>query len=588
MMVGSHREIRHGMLIEWDVPIPMVDGVVLRGDVYRPPGQERVPAILSHGPYGKWAHYADNSPHQWGRMRDEHPDTVSGTSNSYQCWEVVDPEKWVPDGYAVVRVDSRGSGRSPGQFALLSPQETRDFATCIEWAASQPWSNGKVGLNGISYYGINQWQVAELQPQGLAAMCVWEGASDLYREMFYHGGILCTFADVWYPGRVRARQHGLGERGDRSRFTGGWVSGPDTLTDEELGARRTDLPAEARLHPLFDAYWEQRVPDLSSIDVPLLSAGNWGGAGLHLRGNIEGFLGVASQEKWLEVHGDAHWTHFYTDYGVDLQKRFFGHFLRGEDTGWSEQPRVLLQVRAPGERFEERHEDEWPPASTTWTRFYLEPDDLSFTLDRCDSRASLSYDPLGDGLTFLSSPTDEPLEILGPSSASLAVSSATRDADIFLVLRVFTPDLREVTFQGANEPRTPVGHGWLRASHRKLDEALSLPYRPVHTHDEHQPLTPGEIYRLEVEIWPTSIVVPSGYRLGLSVRGRDHLSQGSAHPALPGTGLGATSAAVFSGVGPFRHTSPDDRPLEVVGGQVTLHWTEDCQPSVLLPVIPRR
>ena len=97
------------------------------------------------------------------------------------------------------------------------------------------------------------------------------------------------------------------------------------------------------------------MPDWSKVTVPLLSAANWGGQGLHPRGNFEGFVRAASQQKWLEVHGIEHWTHFYTDYGVALQKRFFDHFLKGEDTGWTKQPQVLLQVRHPGERFVERH-----------------------------------------------------------------------------------------------------------------------------------------------------------------------------------------------------------------------------------------
>ncbi len=83
------------------------------------------------------------------------------------------------------------------------------------------------------------------------------------------------------------------------------------------------------------------------------------------------------------------------------------------------------------------------------------------------------------------------------------------------MLRVFTPDLKEIVFKGSNDPHTPVGIGWLRASHRKLDPYQTLPYRPYHTHDEVQPLTPGEIYELDIEIWPTSIVLPEGYRLGI-------------------------------------------------------------------------
>jgi putative CocE/NonD family hydrolase len=166
-------DVRDGMRIDWDVPIPMDDGVVLRADVYRPPGPGRVPVIVSYGPYGKGLHFEDLYSDQWRRMVGPHPEVMAGSTCKYQNWEVVDPEKWVPDGYACVRVDSRGAARSPGLLDIWSPRETKDFHDCIEWAAAQPWSTGKVGLNGISYYGMNQWQVAALQPPHLAAICIW-------------------------------------------------------------------------------------------------------------------------------------------------------------------------------------------------------------------------------------------------------------------------------------------------------------------------------------------------------------------------------------------------------------------------------
>src|SRR5690242_3634636 len=162
------------MVIEWDVPVPMDDGVVLRADVFRPDGPGQYPVILTYGPYAKGLAFQAGYADQWRLMVAAHTDVAQRSSNKYANWEVVDPEKWVPDGYACVRVDSRGAGRSPGYIDHFSPRETQDFYDCIEWAGVQPWSSGKVGLNGISYYGINQWQVASLQPPHLAAMCVWE------------------------------------------------------------------------------------------------------------------------------------------------------------------------------------------------------------------------------------------------------------------------------------------------------------------------------------------------------------------------------------------------------------------------------
>ena len=228
-------ELANGMRIDWDLPIPMDDGVVLRADVFRPVEEGRYPVLLTYGPYGKGLAFQEGYPHQWEKMVADYPEVAAGSTNQYQNWEVVDPEKWVPDGYACVRVDSRGAGRSPGVLDLWSPRETRDIYLCIEWAARQPWSNGRVGMNGISYYAMNQWQVAALQPPHLAAICVWEGAADYYRDLSHHGGILCTFARTWFPSQVVRVQHGRGARGFRSRMTGDWVSGPETLTEEELG-----------------------------------------------------------------------------------------------------------------------------------------------------------------------------------------------------------------------------------------------------------------------------------------------------------------------------------------------------------------
>jgi predicted acyl esterase len=282
------------------------------------------------------------------------------------------------------------------------------------------------------------------------------------------------------------------------------------------------------------------------------------------------------------VHGIEHWTHFYTNYGVDLQKKFFGHFLKGEDTGWDEQPKVLLQVRHPGEKFVERHESEWPLARTRWTKFYLHPGDLTLSQDAPSKAGAAIYAGMGEGVTFLSEPLKQDTEITGPIAAKLWVSSATEDADLFLVVRVFTPDLKEVTFQGALDAHTPIAQGWLRCSHRKLDRKLTLPYRPYHTHDEEQKLTPGEVYEVDVEVWPTCIAVPKGYRVALSVRGTDYV-----FPGEPGAGL-ETLGKVWTGVGPFTHDDPRDRPPDVFGGDVTLHSGPDRQAFVLLPIIPKK
>jgi hypothetical protein len=571
-------EIRDGMRIEWDVPLKMDDGLVLRADVYRPIATGKYPAIVSYGPYAKWLHFEDGYVTAWRRMAETHPDVVTGSTNKYQAWEVVDPEKWVSEGYAVVRVDSRGCGRSPGYIELWSPRETRDFAACIEWTGEQKWSNGKVGLDGISYYAMNQWQVACLKPKHLSAICVWEGAADFYRDASHHGGILCTFFQNWYDMQVTTVQHGLGTRGNRSRLNGDWTTGPETLSAEELGANRADFGKQTYEHAFDDKFWKAMSPDWSKVEVPLLSAANWGGQGLHPRGNFEGFVRAASKQKWLEAHGIEHWTHFYTDYGRNIQKRFFDYFLKGEKNGWDKEPKVRLQIRQIN-GFKERFEEAWPIPRTQWTKFYLDP---KYQLSREKSEASgrADFEALGDGLTFITEPLQEETEITGPVAAKLHISSSTQDADLFLVFRVFSPDFKEIVFQGALDPHTPIAQGWLRASHRKLDKALSLPYRPYHTHDEKQPLVNGKVYELDIEIWPTCIVVPKGHRIALSVRGRDYIYPGGSGGRL------SNMKNEFLGNGPFLHDDPRDRPLSVYGGTTSIHFDKNKENYVLLPIIP--
>ncbi len=574
-------EVRDGMQIDWDVPIPMDDGVVLRADVFRPLGDGRHPVILSCGPYAKGLEFKEGYPGNWARLVKAAPEVLEGSSNKYQNWELVDPEKWVPDGYACVRVDSRGAGRSPGVIDCWSPRETLDLKLCIEWAGEQAWSSGKVGLNGISYYAMNQWQAGALRPRHLAAMCLWEGSSDYYRELARHGGILCGFLDGWYRRQVKSVQHGLGSRGPTSAVTGEPVAGPIELADAQLEANRVDLGGEALARPLMDDYYRARIPRFEDIEAPLLSCANWGGMGLHPRGNFEGYLRAGSRQKWLEVHGDTHFTHFYSRYGIDVQKRFFGHFLKGEDTGWDRQAPVSINVRHPGERFVLRDEQAWPLPGTRFTPYYLDFERRELTATRPARSSTLDYEAMGEGLTFSTPPLAAPLEITGPVAAKLWLSSRTRDADVFFVVRVYDPQGKEVTFIGANDPRVPVAIGWLRASQRKLDPGESRPWRPWHPHDEVWPLQPGVPVELDVEVWPTSIVVPVGYRLAVTVLGRDYEYDGT-DAALP------NAPYPMKGVGPFLHEDPRDRPPEVFGGVNTLHCDRERAPYVLLPVIPAR
>ena len=566
------------MIIERDVTIPMEDGLSLRADVFRPDDQMPVPVVMTLGPYGKGARYQDCYAAEWDWLVKAHPDILAGSSRQFLTWETVDPEIWVPWGYAVVRVDSRGAGRSPGFLDPFSPREIRDYYEAIEWAAGQSWSDEKVGLCGISYYAINQWLVASMGPPHLIAMIPWEAAADAYRDQSRHGGILSNFfLDAWFARGVRSVQHGnpgapidpwLGER----------VSGPAELDEQQLASNRSEPRARAAEAPLDNEYYRERSADWSRVSTPFLSAANWGGDGLHERGNFEAFTQAASTQKWLEVHPGRHEEWFYTPYGLDVQKRFLDHFLKGADNGWDREPRVHLNIRRPfTNEYELRPENEWPLARTRWTALYLDAESRTLEWETPAREASTSFSALGEPITLLSAPLDQETEITGPLAARLFVSSSTRDADLFATLRAFSPTGEEVTFQGAIDPRAPLAQGWLRASHRKLDPVASLPHRPYHTHDEIERLEPGSVYELHIEIWPTCIVLPPGCRLGLTLGGRDFARN-------PDEGL--SGPPILLGSGLFLHIDAEDRPPALFGGTTTIHTGPQAPSHLLVPIIP--
>jgi len=585
--VALFSEKSNGIHIDWDVPIVMSDGVTLRCDVFRPDAPGQYPVIMALGPYGKWLSFQDEVwGGQWKMLCAQEPEILKLSFNRFQNYEFADPERFVPDGYVLIRVDVRGTGRSPGVMDLLSRRETQDYYECIEWAAVQPWCNQKVGLNGVSYLAMNQWQVSALRPPHLSAMCIWEGCSDFYREFYRHGGIHSLFGDLWYNKYVLPVQHGLGQRGWKSHINGHWVSGDAELSDLELQANRKDWRTFTRENPLAtDLYWLEREVDFKRIQAPLLSSANWGGQGLHLRGNVNGFLKASSKDKWLNFHCLEHWTEFYTSRGIALQKKFFGHFLKGEDTGWGHEPKVMIQVRHPEKAVSLRSEASWPPRSSRYHRLYLEPSTSRLTQAQVTSSQAVSYDSTGGGLTFLTEPMTEERTILGHPWTKLWVSSSTTDADLFLIVRVFAPDLREITFSGANDPHTPVAHGWLRMSSRRLKDTLSnsnsdlADLIPNYTNSHFEPLNPNEIYEVSVEIWPTCIVVPKGYRIGLSIRGNDYVYPGDLSAVTGKIGQPAT------GVGPFRHDDLEDRPKTVFDNCVTLHSSAERLAYIDIPFV---
>jgi predicted acyl esterase len=553
------------MIFEKDVSVEMSDGAVLRVNVFRPAQEGRYPVVMSHGVYGKDVHFKHAFKPQWDKLIQIYPDLCSnGSSGRFLRWEVPDPERWVPDGYVIVAADTRGSGKSPGYLDPRQPRENQDYYELIEWAGVQPWSSGKVGLLGISYLAINQWSAAALNPPHLAAICPWEGYWDHYRDGSHHGGILSnSFTTSWWPRQVLSNQYGNGSTHYADADTGERSTGP-ALSENLLKGNREDHPANHLRHQLDDQWHRSRTPKLENVKVPVLSAGNWGGPGVHLRGNIAGFVEAASQQKWLSMHIGTHYESFYLPEYVAMQKRFFDRFLKGERNGWDDEPPVRVEVRDVHGNAQVRKERAWPLARTQWTKFYLDAGDKTVIRENPRTEARVSYEALGGGVSFATEPFEQDVEITGYVSARLTIASSTTDMDIFAVLRAFDPAGKEVVFVGAHEP-TPVARGWLRASHRKLDPARSKPYRPYLAHDEIQKLTPGEPYTVDLEIWPTSLVYPEGYRLVLTLMGKDFEFEG-----IPGRLL---------------HNHPEDRAAPEFAGTNTIVTGGAQESYLLLPVI---
>jgi len=499
--------------VERDVVVRARDGVSLVVDVFRPDGEGVVPVVASMSPYGKDVHWADRYPMYELVDQGEH-----------MVWETPNPEWWTERGFAVVRADARGTGKSGGRLDVFSPADAEDFFDVVEWCGVQPWSNGKVASSGISWYAMMGWRVAALQPPHLAAVIAWEGCTDFYRDWGRQGGIYTNATEGWWRRQILPQLNG-----------GGHASMPDDL----------------KSRPLCDEWYRERTVDLSQVRVPVLSAGNWGSIHLHLRGNLEGWAHAASAQKWLVVHVGSHIDPFYADWAKELQLRFLRRFLLDDQQAMDGVAPVRLAVRR-GREVEWRDEQDWPLPSTQWRRMYLAQRELRWERPE---EGSVPY-PASFGFT-----ADQRLELTGPVALRLWVSHVADDMDVFVHLEQFDVDGARIPAIGPGGAATPVpmGVGWLRASHRKLDPERSLPHRPWHTHDEIQPLEPGVPTPLDVEIWPTSITLEPGQRLELRLLADD------------------------DNMGDLAHDDPDDRRS---GRGATVHFGGEHDSHLVVPVIP--
>jgi uncharacterized protein len=373
----------------------------------------------------------------------------------------------------------------------------------IEWAAVQPWSTGKVGLSGVSYLAMSQWTVAALNPPHLAAIMPWEGVSDMYRELAFHGGIPETgFLPAFYRLRVRTKHN------------------PAFPMAEDFLAR-------LQRHPLDDDYWASKRPDLARITVPALVCASWSDQGLHTRGSLEGFERIASEYKWLFTHGRRTWETFYSPEAQSLQQQFFDHFLRGIDTGLLQVPRVRLEVRRAYYEQAVRAEPTWPVPGTTTRRLYLDARHGVLRESPVSDESSVAYSTSArardqDRATFVLR-FDRDSELTGGMRLRLWIATErSDDADLFVGIEKLSPAGMVVGFSGYNfVPDDVVAKGWLRLSHRELDETRSTETRPWHSHRQLQKVQPGQVVPAEVELLQSSTRFEAGSSLRLVVQGHE-------------------------------------------------------------------
>ncbi|KAL4790684.1 Alpha/Beta hydrolase protein [Aspergillus venezuelensis] len=554
-------------IFEQNVTITLKDNSgLVRCNVYRPKSNNPSPVLVTYGPYGKDIPYADFHPKSYSEVNPEH-------RSQHSAWETPDPAFWTSHGYAVVRADERGTGQSRGKLDTMSRETSEAFFDVVEWAAEQPWSSGKVGLLGISYYAGSQWRVGARQPKGLACMIPWEGMSDYYRDRCRHGGILSNaFIKFWWNRQVVSNQYGRPGRSARN-----W--GVDTiegdLDEKELVKNRQDQTIDnANNRFRDDIYYASKEYTMSDIQVPLLSVANWGGILLHLRGNVEGYTQAGSELKYLRFITGRHDLPFYYKEEVEVQRSFLDAFLKGEDrAGWGDgtAPKVDIVLRkgdvgfnnAEAEKgYPRRQENEWPIARTEYTKFYLTSDKELVTSPPKESKkfSKLSYAALGtlenpSYIQFTTPTFETETEITGHIVAHLNVSMSPNpgsptpsDIDLFLTLRYISPKGKEVFYTGTAGDPVPLCKGWLRVSLRHInkDHARHREYLPQRDYfsTDVRPVIPGEVYPVDVEIWPTNVVVERGGKIILEVSSGD--TQGS---------------------GIFLHNEPTDRSVERFQGQ---------------------
>ena len=495
------------------VEIPVHDGIKIAAAVYRPPQPGRYPALLAASPYRFDNNLAPAVP--------------------VFLWRETGPiAYYLRHGYAFVHMDVRGTGRSQGEYRYMDEDEQRDLHDVIVWITQQPWSSGKVGGIGQSYYARMQWFMGIQNPPGLACIAPYDGNVDTYRNSAFTGGIPGAFPSIWYNSTTRAV----------NQYP---IDGPSRLLT-------WDYPGEVQRHPSYDDFWKVRAAaeNVDKIKVPIFSIGVWSKVDLHLNGNIVGFQRARAPKKLL-VFGSSNLFAAFADFSSEAfhetyLRPFYDCYLKGEETGYPAEPAVRYFVTG-ADRF--ACADDWPPKNVSYRRYYLSAGPTGSVTSLNDG----ALDPAGAGsgqtrfdypdpgwragvvgfdaegrpdpvrrvLTFTSPPLDDDLELAGPLKLVLYAASSNPDTDFIVKVAEQFAQSEASRKEGVQPRSRVVTKGWLRASHRAIDAARSLPNAPWYTHVDPQPIKPGRIYQYEIAVMPTAYRFKKGSRIRLELANGD-------------------------------------------------------------------
>lgn len=533
---------------EKGIKIVVRDGIRLTGDLFRPDAPGKFPVIMAEAPYPRYMQI------QPGLVDS------GGVGTKYQLFEQANPEYWVRRGYAYLTFSPRGYSGSEGNPEILNLQEAEDFYDAIEWAAQQTWSNGNIGLYGISYYAVSQYWVASLQPPHLKAIIPWEGLADPYRDILYRGGITSWFGRVFC-----------------------WML--HSLANNPFIS--PDYIQLTRIHHLHSELWEGfQNPMPENIQVPMLSVGGLNDPDLHLRGNINMYIAAGSLHKKLLLYSGTHWGSAYQPWANRICLRFFDHWLKGIDTGLQQEPPIDIQLRTGADSFTHLYSSSWPLKETVWTKLYLSADEKKLFSDNPSTESSSALEwkkehgvSIGEQITFYSNTLTEDLQIAGPISAQVWASSSAKDLDLIVEIRDFAPDGKETRFAYVlhNAPDEPVSRGWIKASHRDLDPTRSKPYQPHLLHTRNNWLTPHEPVALNIEIWPTATVFKAGHRIAFTIHKGPYKRYGDVTGWKKNGGLKFLPFTIHQSLSP--KSQKNTTATIFTGGKKYPSW-------IMLPVIP--